>query len=177
VPGWVFALIAVPLIAVFMIAILAVIGIAGFRSYLGKAKAAEARSSLNAIGRDAAAAYEREDLARPNSGRRVCPSASKPVPVDEQQVSGRKYLSTPSEWQVDFDRNAGFACLRFEMGAPQYYQYDYQATATSFSAVARGDLDGNGAFSRFELRGSVSGTGDTAALIVEPNLRETQPEE
>jgi hypothetical protein len=88
-------------------------------------------------------------------------------------ISGRKYQSTASEWAVDTDRNAGFACLKFEMSFPQYFQYEYEATETSFVARAYGDMNGDGVFSTFELKGELVGD----RLVIAPNLLETNPDE
>jgi hypothetical protein len=104
----------------------------------------------------------------------VCPSASKPVPLSLSAVSGVKYQSMPSEWEVDSPTNAGFACLKFEMDEPQYYQYWYAATPSSFTTEAHGDLNGDGAMSKFVLRGMVDSSGN---LSVAPNIEETNPEE
>jgi type IV pilus assembly protein PilA len=148
-----------------VIGILAVLAIYGVRKYIAQAKTAEARNSLGQIARDAQAAYERDG--------KLCPSASSPIPADMSTVSGRKYMSAPDEWSVDEAKNAGFACLKFEMSYPQYYQYDYKATKTGFVATARGDLNANGVFSRFEIRGEVQ----DGVLRVSPSLLEEDPQE
>jgi hypothetical protein len=94
-------------------------------------------------------------------------------------VSGRKYQSTPSEWQVDSAADAGFACLRFEIDYPQYYMYSYVETGTpgsagdGFRATANGDLDGDGVASTFSIEGRVTG----GTLTVAPNIAEINPEE
>jgi hypothetical protein len=59
------------------------------------------------------------------------------------------------------------------MTSPQYYQYEYQATATGFRVVAHGDLDGDGDLSTYELEGRI-GSGD---LVVSPQILETHPGE
>lgn len=52
------------------------------------------------------------------------------------------------------------------MRTPQYFQYDYEATPTSFVARAHGDLDGDGVFSTFEVTGHLVGD----RLVVSPRL-------
>lgn len=159
---------------VLVVAFVGITGYLGMRSYVKASKVVEARNALAMIARDATAAYENggDPLVEP-AVRKLCPSASKPVPADRKAISGRKYQSTPSEWQADKDRNAGFACLRFEMMAPQQYQYEYVATETSFTARAWGDLDGDGVYSTFEIRGEVVGD----SLRVAPTITETMPDE
>jgi type IV pilus assembly protein PilA len=164
-PTWAIILVVVVLLLVFGGGIMAVLSIYGVRKYIANAKTAEARNSLGQMGKDAVSAFE--------ENRRICPSASSPVPRNESFVSARKYQSSDSEWEVDRFRNAGFACLHFSMSAPQYYQYSYTSTPSSFTSVARGDLNGDGAFSRFAHKGQLQGD----LLLLAPAIEETNPEE
>jgi type IV pilus assembly protein PilA len=169
-------LIAVPIFLV-LGGILATLAIYGTRKYIANAKTAEARNALAAIGRDAVAAYEREQGGA--TPHRLCPSASRPVPVSVASVTARKYQSSPAEWQVDAASHAGFACLAFEMDRPQYYQYSYAAhgrgaAGDGIEATATGDLDGNGTTSLFTLTGKVGADG---ALVIAPSLVERDPTE
>jgi hypothetical protein len=59
------------------------------------------------------------------------------------------------------------------MEDPQYYQYNYTADASSFSAIATGDLDGDSTTSTFQMDGVVR----DGAAIVGPNIQETNSEE
>ncbi len=170
-PTWALVLVITLVVLVFGGGILAVLSIYGVRKYIANAKTAEARNSLGQIAKDAAAAYEREGLG--DGGHRVCPSARVPVPADQSFVSGRKYQSTPSEWEVDRARDAGFACLGFSLSYPQYYQYRYDATSSDLTGTARGDLNGDGVFSKFVVRGQVQG----GRLLLAPSIEETNPEE
>ncbi len=156
------------------------------KRYMNASKAAEARNSLNEIGRDAASAYETERmpttlLAPGASGlveNQLCASASKTVPANASDIAAKKYMSMPTEWTSD-PPDTGFTCLRFIMDAPQYYMYGYSRTGKgsaegdSFTATARGDLDGDGVLSRFELTGKVQ----SHAVVVAPNVTETNPTE
>lgn len=151
-----------------VIGVLATLSIYGTRKYIATAKTAEARNTLGMIAKDAVVAYEREVA---DGKRRVCPSASAPVPADRTMVSGKKYMSSTAEWQADSAADAGFACLRFEMSMPQYFQYQYEATPTGFVARARGDLNGDGVFSTFEINGRIVGD----RLVVSPAILETNP--
>lgn len=162
--GLIIVLIAIPAL-VAIIGILAVMSIYGTRKYIANAKTAEARNTLGMLGKLAVSAYERDG--------KVCPSASQPVPASPTAVSAKKYMSTPSDWDADKAANAGFACLKFEMSMPQYFQYDYKATSAGFTATARGDLNGNGVYSEFKVEGRVIG----GVLQVAPTISETNPEE
>lgn len=147
--------------------ILLVLAVFGVRSYVSASKTAEAMHGIGQMQKLAAAAYEMDRL--PPSGlvvedpakveHALCASASSPVPKSIVQVSGKKYMASPDEWLTDREANAGFACLRFEMTTPQYFQYDYKATKDSFTATAHGDLDGDGEASTFEGGGTVDALG------------------
>lgn len=157
-----------------VVAFVAIGAVIGFRQYQKAVKVVEARAALSVMAKDAVAAYENGgDPFAETAAPKMCPSASKPVPAERSAISGRVYASTPAEWQVDKERNAGFACLRFEMTAPQRYQYEYIATDDSFTARAWGDIDGNGIYSKFEIHGVVEG----GRLRVDPNITETMPDE
>ncbi len=158
--GLILLVVVLPILALVIggIGIFAVLGIYGTRKYIATAKQVEARSSLSQIGMLSSAAYARDG--------NVCPSASSPVPA--KVPSGTKYMSSPADWDVDKAANAGFACLGFSMSSPQYFQYDYKATATGFTATAIGDLDADGIPSEFSLEGKVVGS----VLEVSPTLGE-----
>lgn len=158
-----------------IVGIVAVFGIYGVRRYIANAKTAEARNTIGALASDAVTAYETGGEVLPDGTvkRRICPSASAPVPDDRNLVRARKYASAPADWQADLGANAGFACLHFEMPTPQYFQYEYEATPTSFVARAHGDLDGDGVFSTFEVRGQLVGD----RLVVSPTFLEVNPDE
>ena len=113
----------------------------------------------------------------------LCQSAaSQSVPSAKGSIlPGAKYQSAPSEWSVD-PVASGFACLHFTMLMPlQYYMYDYTAAGSShpgdsFTAIANGDLNGDGVLSdvHSSLSGKINGS---YALNVAPNISETSPEE
>ena len=151
--------------AIVLLSVLGVLGFVCVRKYLSGAKSSEVKNTLGQLAKDAAVAYERDT--------RLCPSAARPVPADVSQIRGRKYQSAQAEWDVDRPRNAGFACLDFSMTVPQYYQYRYEATATSFLAGGRGDLDGDGDLSNFTLSGEVR----DGRLVLSPSIEESDPEE
>jgi type IV pilus assembly protein PilA len=159
-----------------MVGTLLVLAIVGLRKYLATAKTGEAKNTLGQLAKDAVIAYERElPDAAPSQATHgsLCPSASRPVPLETSSIRGRKYQSTAAEWSVDEARDAGFACLRFELMAPQYYQVIYEASPTSFTGTTRGDLDGDGQLSTFTLGGEVHG----GRLWLAPTIREVDPDE
>ncbi|HZU81418.1 MAG TPA: prepilin-type N-terminal cleavage/methylation domain-containing protein [Polyangiaceae bacterium] len=175
------------MIVVAIVGILSVLAAYGVQKYVASAKTAEARSALGQIARDAATAYEKESMSgsvlrtgtSTATARQLCASASTSVPAAAASIMGRKYQSKVSEWNVDAAGNSGFACLKFSIDQPQYYMYSYAAHGSSspgdgFTATARGDLNGDGVLSLFQITGSISAQ---YALNVAPNLVEVRPDD
>jgi type IV pilus assembly protein PilA len=172
-PVWLIVVLVSLVLLIVLIGTLALLAVTGMRKYIGAAKAAEAVNGVGMIARDGKAAYD-------DTGE-LCASASRPVPATIADVKGKKYMSTPSDWDADKATNAGFSCLKFEMSYPQYYQYDYQFTGSpsratagdSFRAIAHGDLNGDGVESEFTLSGSIVGK----SVVLDPKPTETNPGE
>jgi type IV pilus assembly protein PilA len=168
-----------------IVGMLAVLAISGVRTYIAAAKKIEATATLGQIALDAQSSFDRVPVgalpATPSEEKHaLCPSASRSVPATIASVRGKKYMSAPSDWAVDSAADAGFACLRFEMSAPQYYMYSYSSTppgtavGNGFEAIAEGDLDGNGVTSTFSLTGKI-GAGEV--IVIAPTIAETNPKE
>jgi type IV pilus assembly protein PilA len=176
------------MIVVAIVGILAVLAIYGVRKYLANAKTAEARNSIGQMAKDSAAAYERESMtsgvlptgSKAAFSRQLCDTASASIPSTSANVQGAKYQSSPGEWNADAANNSGFACLKFSMDQPQYYEYSYSAavnggsSGATFTAIANGDLNGDGVMSTFSVQGQVN---SSFALNIAPNMLEVQPEE
>lgn len=176
-PTWAIVLIATLGTIVLLVVVMGVLAVAGMRSYVSASKTAEATNSVGEISRSAIDAYDRESMssgllsAGATTGvttHQLCGSASHPVPISISAVSARKYQSAMSDWGGS--PTDGWECLRFEMVSPQYYQYDYKATGSgkvgdSYTASAKGDLDGDGKTSSFTITGRVS-SGDI--IIADP---------
>ena len=161
------------MIVVAIIGVLATMAIFGVRKYLANAKTAEARNNLGQIANDAAAAFERETssgaiLAGGSASanlRQLCPTGPA-VPADIPKSS--KYQTKPTDW-ID-----GWKCLKFSIETPQYYQYTYtKVDDTNYTAVAKGDLNGDGNPSTFTILGQVV----SGALTKSPSIKEEDPEE
>jgi type IV pilus assembly protein PilA len=175
------------MIVVAIVGILAVLAIYGVRKYLANAKTAEASNSLGQIAKDAAGEYEKESMAAtvltPGTSaalsRALCKTDPNSVPANISSVQGKKYQSAASDWNAGASTNVGFACLKFTMDAPQYYQYSYVSPGTgaagdTFTATANGDLNGDGVESTFQITGTVN---TNMVLNVAPNLLSVNPEE
>jgi hypothetical protein len=145
--------------------ILAALATHGVRSYLVRAKAAEAKNTIAAIARTYVADWERED-GKPRGKRKLVsyPAVPKTVP------RGTTYTPTSKDW-------APWKQLHFEMTMPHRYQYEILAAKDGESAeiVARGDLDGDGRTSLFKIAVKVDRAKDV--LVVAPTISETDPDE
>lgn len=163
-PVWLIVLLSVLGVGLVLIVVMVVLAIAGVRGYVSASKTAEATATVGLLSMDASAAYDEEQLGGPT--HRLCASASRPVPASIAPVSGRKYMSSTTDWNTD-PPDQGFSCLKFEMYAPQYYQYDYRRTGGAtgaavgdgFEVEAKGDLDGDGDPSSFKMTGAITSVG------------------
>jgi type IV pilus assembly protein PilA len=167
------------MIVVAIIGVLSALAIYGVRKYMANAKTAEARTAVGRITKDAASAWDRESISQTTIAlgstatiaHSLCPSAAA---VPGTPPPAGKYQSTPANWSGD----PGWSCLRFSMDGPQYFSYAYTADDTTFSAVAEGDLNGDGAiFSSFTMSGRVDTTGSEPVIVVSPSITELRPEE
>jgi type IV pilus assembly protein PilA len=180
------------MIVVAIVGILAVLAIYGVRKYLANAKTAEARNSLGQMGKDESTAFEKESMPGqvllPNqtagASRSLCQNPGLPVPMDPAMIRGQKYQSsqqTGQDWGLDaLTPGKGFACLKFSMDAPQYYQYNFQLSGpgnlqgNQWNGTAAGDLNGDGVTSLFTLQGIIQ---QSMNFSLAPNLIEYLPEE
>jgi type IV pilus assembly protein PilA len=181
------------MIVVAIVGILAVLAIYGVRKYLANAKTAEARNAIGQIAKNQAAEYEKESMQAtvltPGSSaalsRALCGGEPAMVPDPTTgAIAGKKYQSKVGDWNVGVGSSTqppfGFACLKFTMDAPQYYAYGFTSSGTTgtkadtFTAIANGDLNGDGVLSTFSVAGVIN---DSYALNIAPNMLEIQPEE
>ncbi|XXY50385.1 prepilin-type N-terminal cleavage/methylation domain-containing protein [Sorangium sp. So ce269] len=179
------------MIVVAIIGVLAALAIFGVRRYLASAKTSEAKNSVGAITRGAAAAFERETAASEilagggNSAaasHSLCDSAPA---VPATVPNGVKYQPNATEGS-DFEHGtstASWKCLRFSMTQPIYYQYHYvrggrvpgvtqgpNPGATGFEAGAVGNLDADAVNSFFTRGGTVDATTGQLALATQVNI-------
>ena len=175
------------MIVVAIVGVLAVLAVYGVRKYIANAKTAEAKNSLGQIGKDSVTAFEGErmsatvlaEAAQTAVIRSMCQNGTQvSVPGTLTNIDGKKYQSTKADWSntADVTANTGWPCLKFEMTAPQYYQYSYGASGTStgtFSATVTGNLNGDTVYSTFTMLGSIQ----NGRLTLGPSIGEVSPEE
>ena len=172
------------MIVVAIIGVLAALAIYGVRKYIANAKTAEARMAVGRIAKDASSAYNKENMgsavltltSAAGLSNALCLTGTNSVPSASGSIKGQKYQSSPAEWGGS--QTTGWACLHFSMQDPQYFMYSYIGTTAVFTAVANGDLNGDGTLSTFSLAGQVTAaaTGGNVVIIA-PSIAEINPED
>lgn len=178
------------MIVVAIIGVLAALAVYGVRRYVLTAKTAEAKEGIGRIAKDASAVFSGDQMdgavlplnSTANISSNLCQAASAPVPPSQVAIQGRKYQSSPGDWLADAATpRKGFNCLGFSMEDPQYFMYGYEqngstsAVGGTFTATARGDLDGDGTTSLFAFRGAIQGAAGGLLVTVAPYFDETNP--
>jgi hypothetical protein len=162
-------------------AILTALGMYGIARWIRHGKTAEAVGSTTAIAQAAAAYYNESDSKQPagtkpdqaRAMRHFPPPSRATVPADANDVRGKKYQSAIGDWSV-----SPWLDMRFSITQPQHYAYGFESDGSGptarASAIAHGDLDGNGMQSTF--RATVAPDSELTA-IVSPTVERVDPEE
>jgi hypothetical protein len=138
---------------------LALSGCCFVRGYVNASKKAEGKNNVGVISLGAIACAEA-------SGGKL-PASTPLVPANLAQVSGKKYMSQPSDWD-----SPSFKCMKFALSEPQYFQVQWVLKSpTSGTARAVADLDGDGTPDSV-IEKDVTCTG--GACTASPTLRETE---
>ncbi|MEZ4223186.1 MAG: hypothetical protein R3B13_19740 [Polyangiaceae bacterium] len=123
-------------LAVAVVGVLFAVGLAGAKKYVSSAKTAEGRMSVTRLATGIASCTGEE-----TAGATISLPESTPwVPAALNEVSGRKFMSAPTDWE-----HPSFKCAMFSISMPQYFRYRWERTSVT-QGVARGeaDLDGDG---------------------------------
>jgi hypothetical protein len=132
---------------VFALVALSALALTAVRRSLESKKDVEGRENAFVLARGIVACAGGEshaDVIRADAvdaaGRRGLPPTSRWVPGSLSDVSARKYMSRPTDWDDE-----AFKCSRFSMSEPQFFQYQWERqTPTSGAVRARADFDGDG---------------------------------
>jgi type IV pilus assembly protein PilA len=150
------------MIVVAIIGVLSALAVYGVARYVKTAKTAEAARGLGAIENGSRQQFQRETAWPPGSTDSFhhvfCPT---PPRTPAGIPKGEKIKVDPAQWTHE-----GWTCLKFAMLDPQYYSYSYTTnsmpgTSAQYTAIAQGDLDGNGTTSYYELNGQGNSYGDS----------------
>ena len=137
------------MIVVAIIGVLAALAIYGVSRYLKHSKTAEATRNLGSIETGSKNQFQQET---DTSGTGIGPYAHKFCPVG---VAVPTTVPKAQKVKVDstFWNDSAWKCLKFSINEPQFYSYSYNATGegvtATYTALAMGDLDGNGTNSEF----------------------------
>lgn len=145
------------MIVVAIIGVLAAVAIPAFMKYIKKAKTSEASQMLEKIA-SGARSYYLEEGGAANSFTPVPPQFPATVAVTPAvtccNVPSRRCVPTSADWD-----QPTWIALKFAMEDPHYFRYEFESSGTSntakFTARAFADLDCDGTFSTFSMRGEV----------------------
>jgi hypothetical protein len=161
--------------ALAFLATLGTLSFVAFERYMEIGKTAEATNTIGQLSKLQVEVYE-IGHEEPTLGRSLCKSAPHAVPKSMADVKGHTYSSLDADWH-DGAADQGFRCLRFEKVEPQWYRYDFSSTGPQgrFTALAAGDIDGDGVNSELSHDGYVDP--DRRTIVLEPKLRLSRPDE
>ncbi|MBK07842.1 MAG: hypothetical protein CL932_24115 [Deltaproteobacteria bacterium] len=142
------------MIVVAILGILAATAIQGYRRFLWKSKTTEAIINLKQIAQSSVVYYQSErsknGVAQPNTFPSIVFTPAKPPCFGGVAL----YKPDYSEW-----KKAGWEELNFGLTKAHYYRYRIVSTGVGknavFRAEAQGDLDCDGVFSSYIVRGEV----------------------
>ena len=150
------------------VAILASLAMYGLAKYLRHSKTVEAVGSTTAIGQAACAYFN--DSKPP---RHFPPPSRASVPASMDDVRGKRFQSAIGDWAT-----SPWHDMDFKISTPQFYAYSFDSQGTGptaiATAIAHGDLDGNGVTSTFR---ATAASDDSLVAKVRGSVEEVEAEE
>lgn len=136
-------------------AVISALAMYGVARYVRHSKTAEAVGSTTAIAQQATVYFNDSDAHQPagtkpdsSHAMRHFPSSSRVSVPRLEDVKGKKYQSAIGDWST-----SPWLDLHFSMTQPQCYAYSFEGTGSGVTAkataIAQGDLDGNGVYSSY----------------------------
>ena len=163
------------------VSILASIAMYGVARYLRHSKTTEALAQTTAIAQAACAYYNESDANQPagtkldaaKAMRHFPPSSRASVPADPASVRGKRFQSGAGDWSTSPWLDMGFKIM-----TPQSYSYSFESQgsgpAAQATAIAHGDLDGNGVQSTYRVSAAPD---DTLTAKVSKTVQQVDPDE
>ena len=151
------------MIVVAIIGILAAVAIPAFMDYMKRSKKTEAALQLNKIGKNNKRAYSEV------SSYVVGPAGELPTKVATGCCKGgstkdpNKCAAVPASFAAD----TVWKALDFQIDEDSLFVYDYTGAATTFTALATGDLDCDTTEITYTLAGTAV-NGNPAVVLTEP---------
>jgi prepilin-type N-terminal cleavage/methylation domain-containing protein len=149
------------MIVVAIIGILAAVAIPAFMDYMKRSKKTEASLQLNKIGKNAKRLYS-ETSSYYNGDGAALPAH----PTGKGCCEGTTNNHCAPQ-PASFAADAGWSALDFQIDEPSLFYYTYKGTASTFTALATGDLDCDGTEINYTLTG-LSDKGNPSVTITEP---------
>ncbi|HEU4731483.1 MAG TPA: DUF4190 domain-containing protein [Kofleriaceae bacterium] len=145
-------------LALSVIGIVAAVAIPSFMNYTKRSRLTEAALQLNKLGKNAKRAYIESGSYPPGTAPLTPAEPCCGQPNNRCRAVPELYAADPV-WKA----------LDFQIDEPTLFQYSYSASpdGQSFIAKAIGDLDCDGTFITYELRGAARG-GNPSSTLIEP---------
>ncbi len=126
------------MIVVVILGILAAVAIPAFTRYVKRSKTSEATGNISKI-------YQGEVSYFNQASEQSVASFASAVATPSSTPTASKFPAQPTA----FTGNSGWSAIGFSVDSPLYYAYSATASATSFSSVATGNIDGDNINSSF----------------------------
>ena len=138
--------------------VLAAVAIPSFMDYTKRSKKTESALQLNKLGKNAKRAYIESNSFPPGTAALTPPEPCCGQPNNHCRAVPERYAADPA-WRA----------LDFQIDEPTLFQYSYSASSDGQSFIARavGDLDCDGVFITYELRGTAT-NGNPSVTLIEP---------
>jgi type II secretory pathway pseudopilin PulG len=145
-------------LALSVLGMLAAVVIPSFMDYTKRSKKSEVALQLNKLGKNAKRAFVETGSFPPGTAPLTPPEPCCGQPRNHCRAVPELYAADPA-WKA----------LDFQIDEPTLFQYSYSASADgqSFIAKAVGDLDCDGTFITYELRGTMT-NGNPSITYIEP---------
>ena len=146
------------MIVVVILGILAAVAIPAFTRYVKRSKTSEATGNISKI-------YQGEVSYFNQSSEQSVASFASAVATPSDTPSASKFPAQPTAFTGD----SGWSAIGFSVDSPLYYAYSATASASSFNAVATGNIDGDGVNSTFSRSAALNAGEIQGAQIVIAN--------
>ncbi len=150
------------MIVVVILGILAAVAIPAFSRYIKRSKSAEASGNIAKIYQGQVTYYQ-SSADRSNVSSFVNAAGLSPAGVPS---AGAKHPANAAWWGA----NTNWVAVGFGLDGPHYYSYESPGSATTFTAAAQGNLDGDSQFSTFSRSATINDgeiQGNTMVIVSE----------
>ena len=151
------------MIVVAIIGILAAVAIPAFMDYMKRSKKTEASLQLNKIGKNSKRYYSETSTYVQGAATQLPGKPGTGGCCGGAGASPNHCAAVPASFAAD----AKWKSLDFQIDEDSLFYYDYNGTATAYTAMATGDLDCDGTEIVYTLNGTAV-SGNPAVQLIEP---------